>query len=322
MKIAVCDDDRISREQIVSLIKEQEPDIEVITFETWEDMFVSKESFAVSFLDVEMKPKSGMGVTQHIREEQKKRDNGKSIVIFVTEECEHMEKAYEMRAFHYLLKPIDEKKFRTVFKRVLKEVSAKTKRKKRNKQEIIINLESNQIIFDQKTLTEAIVNAYQIVEEQKMKKKIEEEEKVKKEWNKAIGKKEYPENEKWYLKSLHNVRNNLVILWNLFFFEPKNVRDLRATLTLMKVSVMGIFGLCKLCLYSISIIMIYTVFQNRVNMLPNIAMAFATWLFARVFRIASFEIDKMEDGNLLIAIFSGCISFVAMAIALITIFIG
>lgn len=315
MKIAVCDDDRISREQIVSLIKEQEPDIEVITFETWKDMFDSKESFAVSFLDVEMNQKSGIDVAKHIREEQKKRDKNKSIIVFVTWECEHIEKA-----FHYLLKPIDEKKFRTVFKRVLKEVS--TKRKKRNKQEIIINLESNQIIFDQKTLTEAIVNAYQIVEEQKMKKKLEAEEKAKKEWHKTIGKKEYPEDEKWYLKHLHIVRNNLVVLWNLLFFEPKNVRDLRTTLALMKVSVMGIFGLCKWCLYSISVIMIYTVFQNRVNMIPNIVMAFATWLFARVFRIASFEIDKMDDGNLLIAIFSGCISFVAMVIALLTIFVG
>ena len=33
MKIAVCDDDRTTREQIASLIREQEPDAEVVTFE-------------------------------------------------------------------------------------------------------------------------------------------------------------------------------------------------------------------------------------------------------------------------------------------------
>lgn len=196
------------------------------------------------------------------------------------------------------------------------------KRHQQEKREIMVNLESNQIIFDQKTLTEAIVKAYQIIEEQEMEKKIEAEEKDKKEWYKTIGKKEYPEDEKWYLKRFHNVRNNLVILWNLLFFKSKNVRDLKTTLALMRLSVVGIFGLCKWCLYFISIIMIYTAFQIRENVISNIAMALTTWLFARVFRIASFEIEKMEDRNLLIAIFSGCISFVAMVIALITIFVG
>ena len=31
MKIAVCDDDRTTREQIASLIKEQEPGAEIVT---------------------------------------------------------------------------------------------------------------------------------------------------------------------------------------------------------------------------------------------------------------------------------------------------
>ena len=44
MKIAVCDDDRTTREQIASLIREQELDVEVITFETGEDMIKSQES--------------------------------------------------------------------------------------------------------------------------------------------------------------------------------------------------------------------------------------------------------------------------------------
>ena len=55
MKIAVCGDDRNTREQIASLIREQEPDAEIVTFEAGETMIKSQENFAVSFLDVEMK---------------------------------------------------------------------------------------------------------------------------------------------------------------------------------------------------------------------------------------------------------------------------
>ena len=127
MKIAVCDDDRTTKEQIASLIREQKPDAEVVTFEVGEEMIKSQESFEISFLDVEMKETSGIDVAKHMREEQEKRGKDKSIIIFVTGYREYMEDAFDVNAFHYLLKPIDEKKFYTVFNRALKEVSVKTK---------------------------------------------------------------------------------------------------------------------------------------------------------------------------------------------------
>ena len=132
MKIAVCDDDRTTREQITALIREQTPDAEVITFETGEDMITSQESFAISFLDVQMRTVSGIDVVKYIREEQEKRGREKSIIIFVTGYREYMEDAFDVNAFHYLLKPIDEKKFQTVFNRALKDVSTRRERKKRS----------------------------------------------------------------------------------------------------------------------------------------------------------------------------------------------
>ena len=130
MKIAVCDDDRTTGEQVALLIKEQEPDAEVITFETGEDMIKSQENFEVFFLDVEMKEISGIDAAKHIREEQGKRGREKSIIIFITGYREYMEDAFDVNAFHYLLKPVDEKKFHKVFSRALKEISAKTKQEK------------------------------------------------------------------------------------------------------------------------------------------------------------------------------------------------
>ena len=130
MKIAVCDDDRTTREQIASLIKEHNPDAEIITFESGEDMIKSQDSFKISFLDVEMKAITGIDVAKHMRAEQEKWEKDKSIIIFVTGYREYMEDAFDVNAFHYLVKPIDEKKFHTVFNRALKEVSAKAKQKK------------------------------------------------------------------------------------------------------------------------------------------------------------------------------------------------
>ena len=127
MKIAVCDDDRTTREQIISLIREQEPGAEIVTYEAGEDMIKSKESFAISFLDVEMKEISGIDVARHMREEQEKKGKDKGIIIFVTGYREYMEDAFDVNAFHYLIKPVDEKKFQNVFYRALRDVSTKIK---------------------------------------------------------------------------------------------------------------------------------------------------------------------------------------------------
>lgn len=125
MRIAVCDDDRTTREQIASFIKVQEPNAEIITFKAGEDLIQSDLDFEIFFLDIEMNELSGIDVARYIREDQEKRGKEKSIIIFVTGYREYMEDAFDVNAFHYLVKPVVEEKFYSVFKRALKELSAK-----------------------------------------------------------------------------------------------------------------------------------------------------------------------------------------------------
>ena len=129
MKIAVCDDDKAAREHIVSLVKEQIQDAEIMSFATGEEMLVVQSTFDISFLDVEMREISGMDVANHIRQEE--QGNTKSIIIFVTGYEKYMNSAFDVSAFHYLLKPIDEEKFRSVFGRALDELYAVMERTKR-----------------------------------------------------------------------------------------------------------------------------------------------------------------------------------------------
>ena len=131
MKIAVCDDDKATREHIVSLIKEQIQDAKIVTFGSGEEMLKAQEDFDISFLDVEMEKLSGMDVANHIRQEQEEKGSARSIIIFVTGYGKYMNDAFDVSAFHYLLKPINEEKFCTVFERALKELSATEERTKR-----------------------------------------------------------------------------------------------------------------------------------------------------------------------------------------------
>lgn len=199
--------------------------------------------------------------------------------------------------------------------------NSKKRNNKNMKSEKKTDLQETMILLNQEKLVEVIVKAHQIVENERKEKEIEVDRKKTQEWREIIGYKEYPEDEKWYLKKLHAIRNDVMVMKNFLFFKAKNVRDMRATLALMQLSVMAIFDICKWFLYMIVIALIVSVFQGGIESIFNLGIAFGVWVFARAFRIASFEVEKMDDGNVLIAIFSGCISFVAVVVAIIAIFI-
>ncbi len=131
MKIAVCDDDSAAREHISSLIKGQFQSAEIVCFATGEEMLKSQNDFDIYFLDVEMNGISGMDAARQIRQEQEENGGVKSIIIFVTGYDKYMNDAFDVAAFHYLLKPINEEKFRAVFGRALKELSVAEDRSSR-----------------------------------------------------------------------------------------------------------------------------------------------------------------------------------------------
>ena len=57
MRIAVCDDEKATREHIVSLIKEQDANADLTVFADGEEMLKSDGDFDISFLDMGMREK-------------------------------------------------------------------------------------------------------------------------------------------------------------------------------------------------------------------------------------------------------------------------
>lgn len=122
MNIAVCDDEKIVREYIKKLIENYTDNVEVYSFESGCEMLKSELEFDIVFLDIEMKGMSGMETAQRIRERQETAGQRKNIIIFVTAFLEYMEDAFDVNAYHYLVKPIDEKKLLEGLNRAMKEV--------------------------------------------------------------------------------------------------------------------------------------------------------------------------------------------------------
>ena len=122
MRLAVCDDDRAIREELIRLIQRQVPEADIAEYPSGEELIHAKGNFDIYFLDIEMGKVSGMDIARRIRE-QEESGRQRSIIIFVTGYREYMEAAFDVNAFHYLIKPIDAEKFSEVFSRAWKEAS-------------------------------------------------------------------------------------------------------------------------------------------------------------------------------------------------------
>ena len=193
-----------------------------------------------------------------------------------------------------------------------------TKKRTNNKQ----NTSSNTLkSIDEKVLAREIVKAHEEYEHYRQTEKEKEEKRQQEEWLKTLNQKEYFPNEKWIWRKCHQIRNDFFLFKNLLFIKAKDVKDMRATFGLMRLAVIGIFALCKWVLYLCAASMIYGIWNNSIEIALGCMIAIVLWVFARIFRIASFEIEKIEDGNLIIAIFSGVLSFVAVIIAIVAIIV-
>lgn len=114
MKIAVCDDEREIREEIAEKIGRFLPEAEITLFESAEHFLTEKEAGMpdILFLDIKMNGMSGMELAAKLR------GRGEDVtIIFLTALEEYVYRAFDVGAFHYLLKPIDSAKFYEVLEK-------------------------------------------------------------------------------------------------------------------------------------------------------------------------------------------------------------
>ena len=125
IEIAICDDETIVRERIADLINKQGADCRIDNFGTGNELLTAEKHFDMIFLDIQMDGKSGIETARAIREYDRK-----AVLVFVTAMKEYVFEAFDVAAFHYLLKPIEDKKFTEVFDNAVKEIQEQKRAKK------------------------------------------------------------------------------------------------------------------------------------------------------------------------------------------------
>ena len=106
-RIVICEDDitqiTFLRECILKSLEGISSQIELFEFNSGEELLESNlESIDIFFLDIKMLKITGMDVAKIIRE-----TNDTSEIIFITSIVDYIQEGYKVRAYRYLLKPID-----------------------------------------------------------------------------------------------------------------------------------------------------------------------------------------------------------------------
>ena len=116
MQIAVCDDEKEIRDMFAEKIGRLYPKAELSLYQSGEELLLSEKEPDILLLDIQMPRKNGMETAKELR-----RKNKKAIIIFVTGLEDFVFQAFDVGAFHYLVKPFDDRKFTEVLQNAVEQ---------------------------------------------------------------------------------------------------------------------------------------------------------------------------------------------------------
>ena len=132
VKIAICDDEKNIRTYLSALVRKQGIGCEITEYATAGDCLASGVEYDILFLDIELEcPERDMDGMKMARQIRSMEDTKQPIIIFVTGYEKYVYDAFDVGAFQYLLKPVDEQKFADVFRRAAEQAATNAEHDKK-----------------------------------------------------------------------------------------------------------------------------------------------------------------------------------------------
>lgn len=120
LKIAICEDEQSQRELAKNYINRSllNKNYEIFEFKSGEELIANyPQKLDILFLDIQMDKINGMDTARKIRT----FDNNVEI-IFITGVWDYVQERYEVRAYRYIIKPIDFNSFETQINLCIKDI--------------------------------------------------------------------------------------------------------------------------------------------------------------------------------------------------------
>ena len=117
IRIAICDDEKHMSDHIKEMVSDffhkKNREISIRTFLSGEDLLSHDGQIDILFLDIQMKGMDGMETARKLR-----ASKFRGFLIFITVLKEMVFQSFEVQAYDYLVKPVDEKQFGKTMERL------------------------------------------------------------------------------------------------------------------------------------------------------------------------------------------------------------
>ena len=126
LKFAICDDEPAMVKELSChlsryMTEKNRPSYQISTFAGGRSLLESASSFDLIFLDIQMEQPDGMETARILR-----RQNRHSLLVFITVLKECVFDAFEVQAYDYLIKPLDQARFQKTMDRALSLLEQRT----------------------------------------------------------------------------------------------------------------------------------------------------------------------------------------------------
>ena len=117
IRIVICDDEKHMSDHIRAMtsdfFRKKNREIQLRTFTSGEELLNYDGQIDILFLDIQMKGMDGMETARKLR-----ADKFRGFLIFITVLKEMVFQSFEVQAYDYLVKPVEEKQFEKTMERL------------------------------------------------------------------------------------------------------------------------------------------------------------------------------------------------------------
>lgn len=195
--------------------------------------------------------------------------------------------------------------------------------KKKDKPQVINNIQELNIEIDYDKLADAIVKAKQIEEENATKKKAEELAA----WRKSIGINNH-DDKKGIIKTVSVFFNRLKVSTKIIFYPKKKKLYNSMTGAFIQGITTAFFNIIKWCLWVLSAAFVLSMFFHGeveftiLDYITCVGRAILAFVVAGIFRLMAIETEQLTDRERILGIFTAVVAVIPMIESIVSLFKG